>query len=93
MERALFVKIMNLTTSSEDGEALSSIRRANKALKDSNLTWDDIISKGTAAKPQPKATISDKEAAEIVEEILRAMARQAHYEKARKAQKKKGWFF
>lgn len=46
MKRELLVKILNLTQSDSDGEALSAIRKANKALKDAGLTWD------TALKPE-----------------------------------------
>lgn len=39
-----FIKVMKLSTSSFDGEALSSLRLANKMLTASNLTWDNVIS-------------------------------------------------
>lgn len=36
-------KMMGLTMSDQDGEALNAIRLANKVLKDNKLTWDDVF--------------------------------------------------
>ena len=38
-------KIMELTFSENDAEALAAIRRAGKVLRDHGLTWDRILSK------------------------------------------------
>lgn len=38
-----FFKVVNLSQSSEDGEALAAIRRANAMLKDQNTTWEMVI--------------------------------------------------
>lgn len=39
----MFLKLMNLTTSSFDNEALSAIRMANAVLARTNQTWDDLL--------------------------------------------------
>ena len=39
----VFLKLMNLTTSSFDHEALSAIRMANAVLARTNQTWDDLL--------------------------------------------------
>jgi hypothetical protein len=36
-------KLMGLTTSSNDHEALAAARQANKILKDANKTWQDVL--------------------------------------------------
>lgn len=38
------IKLLNLTTSSEEHEALSSIRFANKLLQKNGLTWSKLLS-------------------------------------------------
>lgn len=40
---AMFLKLMNLTQSSYDGEALNAIRMANAVLARTNQTWDDLL--------------------------------------------------
>jgi hypothetical protein len=37
------VKLMSLTTSDFDGEALSALRKANEALAAAKLTWSDVL--------------------------------------------------
>lgn len=39
----MFLKLMNLTTSSFDGEALNAIRMANSVLNSMNQTWEDLL--------------------------------------------------
>lgn len=41
------VKILNLTQSDADGEALTAIRLANKKIKEVGLSWDKLISAQT----------------------------------------------
>jgi hypothetical protein len=36
-------KLLDMTTSSHDGEILNAIKLANSQLKENNLTWEDII--------------------------------------------------
>ena len=58
-DHGLLVKLLNLTTSDNDHEALSAIRRCNAILKSNKLTWNDFYhpneNKGN------KVTISDFE--------------------------------
>lgn len=42
------VKLLNLTTSDSDGEALNAIRLANSILRKANRTWSDLITGGIA---------------------------------------------
>ena len=39
----MFLKLMSLTTSSFDGEALNAIRMANAVLARTNQTWEDLL--------------------------------------------------
>lgn len=39
------VKLLNLTQSDNDNEALTAIRMANKLLKSQNKTWEDVINR------------------------------------------------
>ena len=41
---AKLMKVMGMTTSAHDGEALSAIRAANKILVAHKLTWQDVFS-------------------------------------------------
>lgn len=43
LDKARLAKILALTTSDNDGEALSAIRRANAAIKAEGLQWSDLI--------------------------------------------------
>ena len=54
---AMFLKLMNLTTSSYDGEALNAIRMANAVLARTNQTWEDLLkNKIVMVAPPPDAT-------------------------------------
>ena len=44
------IKLLMLSTSDSDGEALSAIRHANQLVKKSNLTWEDVIKKANYKK-------------------------------------------
>ena len=37
------IKLLNLSQSPNDSEAISAIRKANKIIKDAGLNWGDII--------------------------------------------------
>jgi hypothetical protein len=39
----MFLKLLNLTTSQYDGEALNAIRMANAVLARTNQTWEDLL--------------------------------------------------
>lgn len=43
MDRAKLVKVLALTTSDVDGEALAALRAANKMLAADNMTWADLL--------------------------------------------------
>lgn len=43
LDKDKFAKIMGLTTSDIDGEALAALRMANKMLSGENLTWGEIL--------------------------------------------------
>ena len=49
MDTQKLVKLLNLSDSSNDGEALNSIRFANSLLKKDKLTWSQLIQ---SVKPQ-----------------------------------------
>lgn len=38
-----FIKLMKMTTSPSEGEALNAIRMANSLLAEANLDWDDFL--------------------------------------------------
>lgn len=44
VDKAKLVKLLNLTTSEADNEALTALRLANKMIKEDNLTWAQILS-------------------------------------------------
>jgi len=43
ISRAKLIKLLNLTQSPNDHEALSAIRFVNRLLKKHELSWDDVI--------------------------------------------------
>jgi len=43
LDRDRLAKILAMTTSENDGEALSAVRRANKIIKDAGLAWTDVL--------------------------------------------------
>lgn len=45
MDMTLFIKLMGMTTSSHDGEALVAIRKANAMLVNDNLNWEEFFTK------------------------------------------------
>lgn len=54
IDLAQLVKILNLTQSDSDGEALNALRMANSKLKAADLTWQDILSPNFKPKPEPR---------------------------------------
>jgi len=42
---SLLIKLMMLTTSTNDGEALTALRKANKILADAKLNWEQVLSR------------------------------------------------
>jgi hypothetical protein len=41
--RDILIKLLNLSSSNEDGEALSAIRHANKLIRKEGMSWEDLI--------------------------------------------------
>lgn len=39
----MFVKLMMMTTSNSDGEALTALRKANKILADAKVSWIELL--------------------------------------------------
>jgi hypothetical protein len=57
---AMFVKLMGMTTSPHDGEALNALRKANAMLAASNLTWQELLAVTSPSQPrQQPATFRD----------------------------------
>lgn len=52
MNKDRIIKLLNLTTSDNDHEALSAIRSVNKLLKQNNQMWDDVIRDGIKVEYQ-----------------------------------------
>jgi hypothetical protein len=48
----LFVKLMMMTTSSNDGEALTALRKANAILAEANVNWAEFLSAVGSGKTQ-----------------------------------------
>lgn len=53
MHESMLVKLMMMTTSSNDSEALIALRKANKLLKEAGVTWQDLLS--ALSTPRPSA--------------------------------------
>lgn len=47
MDRNRLIKVLALTTSSNDGEALNAIRKANEIIKGEGLTWEQVLQQVT----------------------------------------------
>jgi Protein of unknown function (DUF2786) len=52
------IKLLQLTTSSNDHEALLAMRVANKILKKTETTWDKFLDNPPAASTRPNPTAS-----------------------------------
>lgn len=75
-----FFKVVNLTTSSVDGEALAAIRKANAMLKSNQTTWEMVIlgkprkAEFTEEKKSKKKSTEDKDRiAEMFEAVLKSV--------------------
>ena len=62
-------KLLALTTSDNDNEALSAIRTANVILERDNLAWEDVLL-GTTKRTQFNDSYADYESTEEIEEML-----------------------
>jgi len=45
MDRLKLIKLLNLTLSENDGEALSATRKINYFIKENNIKWEDILNR------------------------------------------------
>lgn len=54
MNIELLIKVLNLTTSENDGEALSAMRKANAILKTHGVLWDSVLKAPVSAGQQKK---------------------------------------
>ncbi len=52
MDKDRLIKLLNLTSSDNDNEAISALRKANAMLKEGNLTWGDLIGVQKAIVPE-----------------------------------------
>jgi hypothetical protein len=68
----LLTKLLRLTTSECDGEALTAIRKANAHLTTVKATWDDFIAARKASlPPPPDDDDDDADWGEVIEKILK----------------------
>lgn len=54
MDKSKLIKLLNLTSSSNEDEAVSAMRKANSLLEESQLNWEKIL------KETPEIKRSDK---------------------------------
>jgi hypothetical protein len=66
LDKQKLVKVLNLTRSSSDGEALSAIRKANSMLDKEGCLWDKVLSQSefgfnrSASEPKNKTSWEDE---------------------------------
>lgn len=58
--RERLVKLMNLTTSDNDNEALNAVRTANGMIKKAGLAWDIVIEGGDPSPKSPHVRYSSR---------------------------------
>lgn len=61
LDTAKFVKILNITKSDSDHEALVAIRTANRILKESGKSWDDLVRPSPASGTTGLVTVPEVE--------------------------------
>ena len=83
MDMDRFIKILGMTGSSHDGEALAALRMAQKLMSANGKTWKDLIGAPRAQQSgwDPFAHVREKAARDAAREAERARAR----EEARRA--------
>ena len=87
MNQEKFTRLMIMTTSSFDGEALNAIRMANAMLAEHNFNWEDFISGKMQAKaipqPRPRSRRMDQhgEDANLIEEAKESVNQKASFYK------------
>ena len=53
LDRPKLIKLMMMTTTQNDGEALTAIRKANVMLKVNNVSWSSLLDVPTSAPRRP----------------------------------------
>ena len=53
LDRGLLVKLLNMTESQHDAEALAAIRRSNDLLRRSKTTWTELLAPPTKPETAP----------------------------------------
>jgi hypothetical protein len=56
LDRSRFIRILKLTNSANDSEALTAVRRANALLQAAGLSWDGLVILPPPPDPEPQAT-------------------------------------
>lgn len=64
------IKLMAMTTSDRDGEALNAVRLANRMLAHEHLTWEDVFKRFAEKAPKPAPKPRVKTASVGIEEML-----------------------
>lgn len=55
LDKGRLIKLLNLTASDTDGEALGAIRRANAALRKAKTSWEEVVNSGQ--EPEAEAPL------------------------------------
>ena len=51
-DRERLVKLLGMTHSASDGEALAAIRKCNELLRQHKLSWNDVVAQDRSSRPQ-----------------------------------------
>ncbi len=65
LDRDRLVKLLNLTDSRHDAEALAAIRKSNALLKQSGVTWGALLGVDPQAAPSPAEPAASPRATEL----------------------------
>ena len=71
----LFIKLMMLSTSDQDGEALAALRKANAVLAEANMNWEELIRAKAKAEIRPDERPATGVAEPFIEEMLEELLR------------------
>lgn len=71
LDTAKLTKLLNLTTSSNDAEALAAIRAANRMLADERILWDGVFA-GAFRQAQVEVEAHEASIDEMIEDLLGA---------------------
>jgi hypothetical protein len=72
-----FVKLMQMTTSDNDGEALSALRRANAMLKAERKNWEDLVAGLVRMESEEKKDYTNDFGNTVYEEDVNSMFEKA----------------